>query len=107
MPQKALKNKDYKDLLFGEKKKKNGADFSDDDPKINFLNGQSFSPKFYELLSVRKSLPAWQARQKIADLLQELQVVVLQGDTGSGKTTQVPQFLLQSGLANGKCIACT
>ena len=107
VPQKALKNKDYKDLLFGEKKKKNGADFSDDDPKINFLNGQSFSPKFYELLSVRKSLPAWQARQKISDLLQELQVVVLQGDTGSGKTTQVPQFLLQSGLANGKCIACT
>jgi len=40
VPQKALKNKDYKDLLFGEKKKKYGADFSDDDPKINFLNGQ-------------------------------------------------------------------
>lgn len=104
--QKAFTNKDLKEELFGEKKR-NGSGFTDKDSKINFLNGRPYSQTFYKLMETRQSLPAWQARKKIVDLVKDLQVVVLQGDTGSGKTTQVPQFLLESGLADGKCIACT
>jgi HrpA-like RNA helicase len=36
---------------------------------------------------VRKNLPAWQAKKQIIELVKENQVLVLQGDTGSGKTT--------------------
>jgi HrpA-like RNA helicase len=37
------------------------------------------------------------------------QVVVVEGETGSGKTTQIPQFLVEVGYASpGKsCVGCT
>ena len=53
-------------------------------------------------------MPAYDARDPLLDLLREHQTLVLIGETGSGKTTQIPQFLLEAGLANKKKgIACT
>jgi HrpA-like RNA helicase len=39
--------------------------------------------------------------------LRGVQTAVLVGETGSGKTTQVPRLLLEDGLAQGGIIACT
>ena len=57
MKQKKFTNKDLKEELFGEKKR--SSKFGEGDPSINFLNGKPFSQKFYELIEIRKSLPAW------------------------------------------------
>jgi len=36
------------------------------------------------------------------------QVLIIEGETGSGKTTQIPQYLYESGFADdGKIIGCT
>lgn len=78
-----------------------------EEEKVNPWTGRMFSDKYYEILEKRKELPVWEAYDTLIELVQKNQIVILQGETGSGKTTQVPQFLLESGLAGGKCIACT
>ena len=52
----------------------------------------------FKLQSVRESLPAWKERKKIISLLRESQVLVISGMTGCGKSTQVPQFVLDDWL---------
>ncbi|GAA99231.1 hypothetical protein E5Q_05925 [Mixia osmundae IAM 14324] len=49
-----------------------------------------------DLLSSRKLLPIWQGREGICQQILNNDTVVILGETGSGKTTQVPQFLLQA-----------
>eukprot|EP00090_Calanus_glacialis_P015911 TRINITY_DN25023_c0_g1_i1.p1 TRINITY_DN25023_c0_g1~~TRINITY_DN25023_c0_g1_i1.p1 ORF type:complete len:1347 (-),score=453.74 TRINITY_DN25023_c0_g1_i1:75-3920(-) len=51
-----------------------------------------------KMMTVRKSLPAWKEKTRIIDLLRKNQVVVISGMTGCGKSTQVPQFILDDWL---------
>ncbi len=63
--------------------------------------------QFEKLVKIRRdqqSLPISQFRSQITAAVREHQVVLVAGDTGCGKSTQVPQYLLEAGF--GK-IACT
>ena len=55
----------------------------------------------------REQLPVHIVRERLLAELRKAQTAVLVGETGSGKTTQVPRLLLESGLAHGGSIACT
>lgn len=61
------------------------------------------------LLEFRKTLPVFLMRKKILDLIDSHKVVIVSSETGSGKTTQIPQFLLeQAAERNTTCrIVCT
>lgn len=70
---------------------------------LDFSQKQSFS-KLVKLRREQKNLPIFQYRDRIVQLVRRHPVVVVAGDTGCGKSTQVPQYLLSSGFNN---IACT
>lgn len=53
---------------------------------------------------MQKDLPIWQIHDDIIGSLREGNRLVLVAPTGSGKTTQVPQMLLDAGLAGSKKI---
>jgi len=52
-----------------------------------------------EIIASRNNLPIIGEEQKIMEIINNNQVIVLSGETGSGKTTQVPQFLYEAGYA--------
>ncbi|XP_065076769.1 ATP-dependent DNA/RNA helicase DHX36 [Ochlerotatus camptorhynchus] len=59
-----------------------------------------------EMKSFREKLPAFGARQEILRMIGEHQVILVKGETGSGKTTQIPQFILDQAMMQGKGSDC-
>ncbi|KAN0125477.1 P-loop containing nucleoside triphosphate hydrolase protein [Lactarius tabidus] len=56
----------------------------------------------------RKSLPIYQFREQLLQAIQEHQVLIVVAETGSGKTTQLPQYLHEAGYtAGGMKVGCT
>ena len=55
----------------------------------------------------RESLPIFKLRETIIQAIEENQIMVVVGDTGSGKTTQMTQYLAEAGFASRGIIGCT
>ena len=56
----------------------------------------------------RKSLPIYTFRDDLLKAISEYQVLIIVGETGSGKTTQIPQYLHEAGYTkDGLKVGCT
>ncbi|PCH34267.1 ATP-dependent RNA helicase DHX8 [Wolfiporia cocos MD-104 SS10] len=55
----------------------------------------------------RKSLPIYKLREPLLQAIREHPVLIVVGDTGSGKTTQMTQYLAEAGFADKGKIGCT
>lgn len=68
-------------------------------------------PRLQTFLKQRRSLPAWEMKGAIIDTVNTHQVTIISGETGSGKSTQSAQFILDDlyskGLGDATKIICT
>lgn len=60
------------------------------------------SPAYARMLPGRQNLPIAAYKEHVLGILAQNQVLVLSGETGCGKSTQVPAFILEESLKNGK-----
>ena len=56
---------------------------------VNSWNGRPYSQRYFDILEKRKTLPVWHQKEEFLKVLKENQTLILVGETGSGKTTQV------------------
>ncbi|OWB74276.1 hypothetical protein B5S31_g4063 [[Candida] boidinii] len=75
----------------------------------NPFTGNSFSQKYFDILKTRRDLPVHAQRDEFLKIYQNTQIMVFVGETGSGKTTQIPQFVLYDEMPHlkGTQVACT
>nr|KAG5694320.1 hypothetical protein BaRGS_035188 [Batillaria attramentaria] len=70
---------------------------------LDFCQRQKFQ-KLRKIRHDQENLPIHQYKEKIVSTIRDHQIVVVAGDTGCGKSTQMPQYLLEAGFDK---IACT
>ncbi|KAJ4838247.1 Pre-mRNA-splicing factor ATP-dependent RNA helicase DEAH1 [Turnera subulata] len=85
-----------------------GEEFDD-----NVLNGKSHdnaaakSAASDKIQEERKTLPIYQYRDAFLQAVNDYQVLIIVGETGSGKTTQIPQYLHEAGYTKRGKVGCT
>ncbi|KAJ3788125.1 pre-mRNA splicing factor [Lentinula aff. detonsa] len=70
-------------------------------------SGVSAFAKSRTLKEQREYLPAFACREDLMKVIRENQVIIVVGETGSGKTTQLTQFLYEDGYCQFGIVGCT
>uniref|UniRef100_A0AC35UFQ2 Pre-mRNA-splicing factor ATP-dependent RNA helicase PRP16 n=1 Tax=Rhabditophanes sp. KR3021 TaxID=114890 RepID=A0AC35UFQ2_9BILA len=84
-----------------------------DDQKFKHLMGDSKDTAVSEfalqksLKEQRESLPVFSVKERMMRVIRDNNVIVIVGETGSGKTTQLTQYLLEDGYGRNGMIGCT
>ncbi|KAI3653013.1 hypothetical protein MP228_002438 [Amoeboaphelidium protococcarum] len=60
-----------------------------------------------QIKRVRESLPVYSVREQLLQVIRDNQVIIIVGETGSGKSTQLTQYLHESGYTRYGIVGCT
>ncbi|KAF7790139.1 hypothetical protein EIP86_001091 [Pleurotus ostreatoroseus] len=77
--------------------------------ELNPFTKLPHTEQYRKILEVRKALPVYSHRQAFYEMFNKNQIMIVVGETGCGKTTQIPHFVCYSDLPHtkGKLVACT
>jgi ATP-dependent RNA helicase DHX29 len=67
------------------------------------------TPSYQHMLVGRQNLPVYGFRESILSTIDKHQIIIICGETGCGKSTQIPSFILEHELSQGKAckVFCT
>ena len=74
---------------------------SGDDMK-DIWSSKTSTPAFHKMLQSRMNLPIWNFKSQILRAVHGHQIIIVCGETGCGKSTQVPAFILEHELSSGR-----
>lgn len=84
------------------------GDFMDKEKRFMMAQLDAAERKAQSIDETRKSLPIYAYRDELLAAIHQYQVLIIVGETGSGKTTQIPQYLHEKGYtAGGMKVGCT
>uniref|UniRef100_A0A665WCB2 RNA helicase n=1 Tax=Echeneis naucrates TaxID=173247 RepID=A0A665WCB2_ECHNA len=110
--------------IMGIKKKEeedvSGGKVVGEDGKVDYRAEQKFADHMKEkteassefakkksLLEQRQYLPIFAVRQQLLNIIRDNSIVIVVGETGSGKTTQLTQYLHEDGYTSYGMVGCT
>ncbi|GBP76774.1 ATP-dependent RNA helicase DHX36 [Eumeta japonica] len=107
---------DYYDIITGSFQEKldkclaDGVAIKNCNKEVENLNAKyldefadmSSKAKYKKMLDFRKKLPTYEMANDLLEIVERNQVVVISGETGCGKSTQVPQILLDDAICKKK-----
>jgi pre-mRNA-splicing factor ATP-dependent RNA helicase DHX38/PRP16 len=106
--------------ILGIKKKEDEGDKGDKDGESDYKSSQQYSEHFKDkneavsqfamsksLREQRQFLPIFAVRQQLLQVIRENSIVIVVGETGSGKTTQLTQYLHEDGYTHNGIVGCT
>merc|ERR1719295_994840 len=78
-----------------------------DHMKVDQEGGKTDFSKKKTIKQQREFLPVYAVRQQLLQLIRDNSVIIVVGETGSGKTTQLTQFLHEDGYTQYGMVGCT
>jgi len=99
----------FEDFVAETKEKNEGLDYTNaklDETLQLELEQRQQEDNGRERLAARNKLPTMKYAKKIVKAVRKNQVILIVGSTGCGKTTQVPQILLDDAISRGCASSC-
>ncbi|XP_017083784.2 probable ATP-dependent RNA helicase spindle-E [Drosophila eugracilis] len=97
-------NRTLRDECPESKRNRSNDDLDSDDEgeEFNIRPDEEYYKKYTFNLNRDKNLPIYAKREEILAAVKAHPVVILKGETGCGKTTQVPQYILDEAVKSGQ-----